>query len=175
MQFLLPLVLQTSFLSKVTWVSIFQMGSVSLAFESGNFVTHLYPITCVGSSAGFAYWHQCSSILFTEIVITGALRQQVRSLIEGCHAVKKPSHTGRLQEGAWVGSSSLQVLLSKCQIYEWTSSQMTVAPSYWVNPRHGGGEAQASHPHCSPSEFLPQSIQTNILHCTSVFEGMFIM
>ena len=30
-QFLLPLVLQTSFLSKVTWVSIFQMGSVSLS------------------------------------------------------------------------------------------------------------------------------------------------
>ena len=65
------------------------MGSVSLAFESGNFVTHLYPITCVGSSAGFAYWHQCSSILFTEIVITGALRQQVLGIksTAGCCCV----------------------------------------------------------------------------------------
>ena len=124
---------------------------------------------------GLAYRHQCGSILFTEIGITGALSQPARSLIEGCHAVRKPSHTGRLQEGAWVGNNSLQVLLSKCQICEWTSSQMTVAPSCWVNPRHGGGEAQASHPHCSPSEFLPQSTQTNVLHCTSVFEGMFIM
>lgn len=136
------------------------MGSVSLAFESGNFVTHLSPITCVGGSAGFAYWHQCGSILFTEIVITGALSQQVRSLIEACHAVRKPSHTGRLQEGAWVGSSSLQVLLSKSQICEWTSSQMTVAPSYWVNPRHGGGEVQASHPPLFPF-WIPAPKHTN--------------
>ena len=63
-------------------------------------------------------------------------------------------------KGAWVGSSSLQVLLSKSQICEWTSSQMTVAPSYWVNPRHGGGEVQASHPPLFPF-WIPAPKHTN--------------
>lgn len=101
----------------------------------------------------------------------------------GFHAVRKPSPTGRPHENTPAGCPSLQVLLTQVSNMQVSKFPDDCSPQLSSQPqtlsllswglRHGGGEAQISHPHSLLSKFLPlkhAKIAAALCHC--VWSGL---
>ena len=166
------------------------MGSISPAFESGKSVIHSYPIICVEVLPSDS--RACLWIIIQFYLIHGDSHQwSPEPKGKKCDFPKAAMLWGsQATEGGGVKVLQLAVMVFKsssprCQICERTCSQMTLVPSCWVNPRLWIFSAEASdmgegrHKQVIPTvPFLnscPQSIQTLVLHYTTVVEEVFVM